>query len=553
MGTPDQLPPQEEIQQLRSRIAQLEEEIQIRRDDADWLSAFDRQYREVFDNLSVCMFLVDVTSDESFKFVAFNPAEERAVGLSSAAVCGKFVEDVFAKDLAQKLTGNYRRCLEAQGPITYDDELNLPSGTKYFHSNLIPLRDPSGNIHRIVGACLDMTDFRRTQEHALATQKFESLGVMASGIAHDLNNLLGTIAVESEVLMGELEGNSPARESLSRIEAVAGRASEIMRQLMVYAVPESANLEPVDLVGLVKEMVQLMKVSISKSATLEVALPDHLPMILANASQIRQVVLNLITNASEALEGKEGVISVTLAEVHFDGEFLPDQRPSPSAANYVRLLVSDTGCGMTPEVQAGMFDPFFTTKGAGRGLGLAAVQGIIRSHTAKLRVWSAPGSGSQIEVLLPCAAHTRDAPGRGVPTSPSGADSLKITVLVIDDEGAFRSAVAKMLRQKGFSVMEAGDGQTGVDLFRANAAQINVVLLDVTLPGLSSKRVLQELKKAKPTVNVIVTSAYGPEQTRATFGGELTHAYIRKPYRSGELTDLIRKTCLGALESRAVG
>jgi PAS domain S-box-containing protein len=329
VGTPDQLSPQEEVQQLRSRIAELEEEIsQIHRDDAEWLSAFDRQYRDVFDNLSVCMFLVDVTSDGNFKFVAFNPAEEKAVGLSTADVCGKSVEDVFAEDLAQKLTANYRRCLEAQGPITYDDELNLPRGKRYFHSNLIPLRDTFGNIHRIVGACIDMTEFKRTQEHALATQKLESLGVMASGIAHDLNNLLGTIAVESEVLMEELEENLPARESLFRIEAVSGRASEIMRQLMVYAVPESANLEPIDLVGLVKEMVQLMKVSISKSATLEVALPDQLPMILANASQIRQIVLNLITNASEALEGKGGVISVTVREVHFDGEFLPDQRPN---------------------------------------------------------------------------------------------------------------------------------------------------------------------------------------------------------------------------------
>jgi PAS domain S-box-containing protein len=547
--------PQEEIQRLRGRIAKLEEEIRHIRDseNANVIRESDLRYKEVFDNISVCMFLLDVTSDGRFQFARFNPAEEKAVGLSNAEVSGKLVEDVFDEELARKLTGNYRRCLKAGAPITYDDELNLPGGLRYFHSNLIPIRDASGGIHRIVGACIDTTDFKRTQKQALAAQKLESLGVLASGIAHDFNNLLGIIAAQAELLMEELGENSSARESVSRIDAVAGRASEIVRQLMVYAGQESAEFEQVDLVGLVREMILLISVSISKNATLEVDLPDKLPMILANAAQIRQVVLNLIVNASEALGGKEGVISVTLGEVHPDESSLGGQTSKLPPGNYLRLEVSDTGWGMTPEIQAGMFDPFFTTKGAGRGLGLAAVQEIIRSHSAKMSVLSTPGRGSHIEILLPCLAQPEETSRGPARTSPGGGDSFTGTVLVIDDEEALRLAVAKMLRRRGFSVLEAGDGRTGLVLFRSHADQIDAVILDVTLPGLSGRDVLEELRKAQPAVKVILTSAYGEERTLAAVGGERSLPYIRKPYRLSDLINLIRKTCLAKRGNSAAG
>ena len=205
------IPSHNEHERLRDHIAGLEEEVtRLRRalteaeerNAGGPQTAGDNYYKEVFDHLSVCMFFIDVTPDGRFRYAGFNPAEEAALGLSTEQVAGKFVEEVFEPDLARKLIRNYRLCLEAGKPITYDDELNLPAGRRYFHSNLIPLTNSAGRIHRIVGACIDTTDLKRTQEEALSRQKLESLGVLAAGIAHDFNNLLGSILAQAGTRRG---------------------------------------------------------------------------------------------------------------------------------------------------------------------------------------------------------------------------------------------------------------------------------------------------------------------------------------------------------------
>ena len=316
MSTPNQNPfsPEEEALRLRARVAELEAEVERTRAFAERLD-FELKYQEVFNNVSVCMFLVDVTADGRFRFAGFNPAEEQAVGLTSAEVSGRFVEDVFAADLAQKIIANYRRCLDAGKPIHYDDELDLPGGRRYFHSNLIPMRNATGRIHRVVGACIDTTDFKRTQDEALARQKLESLGVLAGGIAHDFNNLLGSIIAEAELAETEVvDGVAPA-EALRIIKGIATRASEIVRELMNYCGHDEAILDSLDLSRLVGEMLELLKLSISRCATFKVDLPKNLPAIRGHASELRRVVMNLITNASEALEGKEGVISIAVTQV----------------------------------------------------------------------------------------------------------------------------------------------------------------------------------------------------------------------------------------------
>jgi two-component system, cell cycle sensor histidine kinase and response regulator CckA len=541
-----ELPLEEEVLQLRARTAQLEELVSRMRGSSETFARhndeavreIELQYREVFENVSVCMFLIDVTSDGRFKFAGFNPAEEKAVGLSSAEVSGKFVEELFADGLARELNATYRRCLEAGKPITYDNELDLPGGRRNFHSNLIPIRNASGQIHRIVGACIDTTDFKRSQEEAFARQKLESLGVLASGIAHDFNNLLGGILSSAELALTERAEGSTAEDELRRIKTASIRGAEIVRELMAYGGQESGAFEAVDMVSLVNEMLDLLRISMSKTTLLQIEMSEDLPFIHANPAQIRRVVMNLITNASEAMEERPGTIRIAADTVKVGQGPSATEAINLVAGDYLRLEVSDTGSGMTPAVQARIFDPFFTTRCAGRGLGLAAVQGIIRSHGGAISVASNSGHGTRFEILLPSTDKAVRETG-DITVLPSGNECG--TVLIVEDEELLRLAVSKMLRKAGFSVIEAGDGSTGADLFRSNERKIDMVLLDMTLPGMSGSEVLEELRRIQPSVKVIFTSAFGRGKVLSSIGGRPPWGFLRKPYELSALTSLLRE------------
>ena len=485
------------------------------------------------------MFLVDVTSDGRFKFAGFNPAEEQAVGLTSADVSGRFVEDVFAADLAKKLIANYCRCLEAGKPINYDDELDLPGGRRYFHSNLIPIRNTAGSIGRIVGACIDITDFKRTQDEAFARQKLESMGVLAGGIAHDFNNLLGGILAQADLAMVELASGSEPAEELQRIRDVAIHGAEIVRQLMLFAGEESEHLELIDLSQIIKQMVDLFKASVAKGAALETHLDMELPAIRANAAELRQIVMNLITNASEALGDRDGVIRLTTK--HVTVRPVAAISKGVTEGDYVQLEVSDTGRGMSSETQARMFDPFFTTKSAGRGLGLAAVGGIVRKLRGAIDVVSEPGKGATFQILLPSEVGVRVIAGPFRSAGEAARPWQQATILLVEDEDPLRQAVAKMLRKRGSEILEAANGSTAIDLIRTHGDRIDAILLDMTIPGRSSREVLAEASRIRPDLKVILTSAYSEETAMATMSSLLIRGFIRKPFQIGDLLQMFRR------------
>jgi CheY-like chemotaxis protein len=283
-------------------------------------------------------------------------------------------------------------------------------------------------------------------------------------------------------------------------------------------------------------MLELLKISISKHARLETDLDRHLPAIQANAAKISQLVMNLVTNASEAIGDRDGVIGVTTRRVTVaQGSPLSKRM---AGGEHVQLEVSDTGRGMSPDIQARVFDPFFTTKSPGRGLGLAAVHGIVSRLGGTINLASEPGHGTSFQISLPCA-------GTGSATVPTHtseiaqpAQASQATVLVVEDEPALRQAVSKMLAKRGFFIIEAPDGTAALDAIRGQKHPIDVLLLDITLPGASGREVLQEARRLRPEMRIVVTSAY-PEEVAGSYLESTIEHFIRKPYRFEDLVRLL--------------
>ena len=391
----------------------------------------------------------------------------------------------------------------------------------------------------------DITELKRTQNEVLFRQKLESVGTLAAGIAHDFNNLLGAIQAQAELATAELAAGSTCNDELNAIREVAMRGSEIVRQLMIYGGKESAVIELVDLSTIVEEMLSLLKISVTKRAVIEANLGQNLPSIRASAAQLRQIVMNLITNASDAIGDRGGIIRVITRRATVKEELAALSAGTSLDGHYVQLEITDTGNGMSAQTQAKVFDPFFTTKSAGRGLGLAVVQGIVRSLGGTIAVTSEPNRGTTFQVSLPCVEAT-EASGQ---TATSDVAQLTAprhsTVLVVEDETHFRQAVAKMLRKNGFAVFEAEDGSCAIDLLRTDGDKIDVILLDMTTPGASSTEIIAQAANAKREIKVILTSAYSQETIAGTMTEPQIHSFIRKPF---QLADLL-KTLRGCLSS----
>jgi PAS domain S-box-containing protein len=402
------------------------------------------------------------------------------------------------------------------------------------------IHGPDGEALYGMAMMEDITEIKRTQEEALFRQKLESVGTLAGGIAHDFNNLLGAIQAQADLATMEMDAGASCREEIKMISDVAMRGSEIVRQLMIYAGKENAIPGPVDLSKTVEEMLSLLKVSVNKRALIRADLQNDLPAIEASTAQIGQVVMNLMTNASDAIGDRDGEIRVITRRVTLNGQSAAIALPE---GDYVQLEVTDTGCGMSPQTQVKMFDPFFTTKSAGRGLGLAVVQGIVRGLGGAIQLRSEPDRGTTFQVYLPCAMTTPVGSGRAM--SGDGGDAVPGqhgTVLVVEDEDDLRRPIVKMLSKSGFQVLEAADGTSAIDLLRANGAGIDTVLLDMTLPGASSREVVEAAANARPNIKVILTSAYSQEMIEGSLRAPQIRSFIRKPFQLGELLKILRSS-----------
>ena len=375
-------------------------------------------------------------------------------------------------------------------------------------------------------------------------QKLEGLGVLAGGIAHDFNNLLAGILGNASLLQMELPaGESPARASARQIEKIAMRAAELTSQMLAYSGKGRFTVEPVNLSAVAREMMALLAVSIGKRINLVCSLADDLPLIEADATQMRQVIMNLITNASEAVGDAYGTITLTSGVMDADAACLADVQGATQLApgRYVFIEVRDTGCGMNEETQARIFDLFFTTKFSGRGLGLPVVLGIVRGHRGGIRVESTPGGGATFRVLFPVSSRPLFE-AQAQPAAPADPPDARTasggTVLVIDDDPTVRQVDRMALEHFGFTVLVAADGREGIEILRG-AGLVDVVLLDVTMPDMRGGDVLDVIRRLRPDMRVLLTSGYEESDVAARLGGRT--AFIQKPYPATTLVEKIRE------------
>ena len=370
---------------------------------------------------------------------------------------------------------------------------------------------------------------RELETRVQQAQKLESLGVLAGGIAHDFNNLLTAILGHANLALMDLPPESPARDSLLEIDKASGRAAELCRQMLAYAGRGRFTVEPVNVSRLIEELAHLLHASISKKILLRCQLAEGLPTIEADPAQLRQVAMNLIINAAEAIGNTEGVIAISTGVMECSEDYLRGGHLSepPFPGRFVFLEVADTGCGMDVETQKKIFDPFFTTKFAGRGLGLAAVLGIVRSHRGTLRVESEPGRGTVFRVLFPAGTKAATVESAGNPPPWRGAG----TILLVDDEDPVRNVVRRMLERWGFAVLCASDGREAVEMFRAHAAVVVCVLLDLAMPRMDGEETFQELRRIRPDIRVVLASGYSDQEVALRFQGTGLAGFIEKPYR----------------------
>ena len=394
-----------------------------------------------------------------------------------------------------------------------------------------------GTIQDITERKVAEAERRRLERQILHTQKLESLGVLAGGIAHDFNNILMAVIGHAGLARLRLPPESPAIGSLCQIEQAASRAADLAKQMLAYSGKGKFVVEPVDLNRLAEEMEHLLRVSVSKKALLRFNLARPLPAVDADATQLRQVIMNLVINASEAIGERSGSIAVTTGCVNCTREYLQelwlDERLPEGL--YVTLEIADSGCGMDRETLARIFDPFFSTKFTGRGLGMAAVLGIVRGHRGAIKVASEPGRGSTFRIFLPASSRQPLIPradGEAAPWRGSGA------VLLVDDEESVRAIGSEMLRELGFEVVAAGDGVEALARYRERRPDL--VILDLTMPRMDGEQAFRELRQLDCGARVVLSSGYDETEVTQKFAGKGLAGFIQKPYTFETLRTVLR-------------
>lgn len=442
----------------------------------------------------------------------------------------------------------YAQSLAHHTPYEATHKLYFADGRiKYIIERAEHFYDANGMPQRSVGTVQDVTsqvvaheNERARDEKMQHVQRLESLGVLAGGIAHDFNNLLTVIMGNASLASNHIDDANPALRHVVAIEKTSQKAANLCQQMLAYSGQGQFIVKPVNLSMLVEDMTQLLHVSIAKNIVLRLNLPKQISAVDADVTQMQQVIMNLVINASEAIGSNSGAISIATGMSRVDKQYLASVFLDEGLAEgrYVYLEVSDTGCGMDEKTRIKMFEPFFTTKFTGRGLGMAAVLGIVRGHQGAMKVYSEVGKGSTFKILLPASAE----PVQDLSLLPDIKDwRASGCVLVVDDEETLREVASAMLEQMGFEVLTAEDGVEGVAMYQTHQARITLVLLDMTMPRMGGEEAFSHIRSINPNAKVLLSSGYNQQDATNRFAGKGLAGFIQKPYFPEDLAKKLQE------------
>jgi PAS domain S-box-containing protein len=468
-----------------------------------------------------------------------NPAYERNRGFKRAEVEGRnfraFRDNCCGDAVYHKMWETVR-----SGEI-WSDYLSEKAGDgslREIETTISPIRDQAGAVIHYVAAQRDVTHERQMERQLRQAQKMEAVGTLAGGIAHDFNNILAAIIGYTEMLLVKVPKESPIRRNLEQVLKAGNRAKGLVKQILAFSRQSEQELKPIQIGLVIKEALKLLRASLPTTIEIRSNIGSKTGTILADPTQIHQVLMNLCTNAAHAMRTGGGVLEVSLAEVHFDGEraeHYPDASPGP----YLKLTVGDTGCGMDRLVMARMFDPFFSTKGPGEGagMGLAMVHGIVRSHGGVIAAASEPGQGAIFDVFFPRLADDVAPTAKALSSVPRGSE----TILFVDDEATLVDMTRQILEQLGYRVVPRTSSREALEAFRAHPEKFDLVITDQTMPQLTGVDLAQEILALRPGIPIILCTGFSemisPEKAKAMGVRE----FVLKPIITREIAVTIRK------------
>ncbi|MFA5902946.1 MAG: PAS domain S-box protein [Desulfobacula sp.] len=484
--------------------------------------------------------------DKDGIYLSCNSKFERLYGAKEGKIIGKTDYDFVDKELADFFREHDKMAIAKGGPSINEEEVTYADDghCEILETIKTPLYDSDGKLIGVLGIARNITERKHEEEERKKlesqlrqSQKMEAIGTIAGGIAHDFNNILGIIIGNMELAIDSIEECNPVLLNLKEIKKASLRAGDVVRQLLNFSRKTEQSKKIIDIHPMIKESIKLLRSSIPASIDIQMNLPDSTKTIMADPTQIHQVLINLCTNASHAMEKEGGILKIDLSEVELDTVAV-SQFPEIQAGQYVQLTISDTGHGIDPEIKTKIFDPYFTTKeiGKGTGMGLAVVLGIVKNHNGAISVYSEPGRGSTFKVLFPAAEGKAVKDVSIFKDLPKGDESI----LFIDDEAELVEIGSKLLEWLGYKVETGTNPAEALELFRSDPSRFDLIITDMTMPHISGDQLIKEILKIDPEMPVILCTGFSNkiDSERAFRIG--AKGYIEKPFDKNQLAYSIR-------------